>query len=84
MKYYVGVRPRDCIIFRSNQEPTQNVHPRMVSFCFGPYRLRKSAERSAMWQNYRIVNDRTRPIPIWDGLMDSPIMGYLDDGYVSK
>lgn len=82
VKYYVGVRPNDCVIFRSSERPTQNCHPLHVTFCFGPYRRRKDAERAAMWQNYRITipTHYSHDVPLWDGKPDSHLTGTPFDG----
>ncbi len=69
MKYFVGVRAKDCVIFRSNQRPTSENHPNGVEFAWGPYPSRLRAEQTAMYQNYRIAIPAHYgdAVPVWPG-----------------
>lgn len=74
MKYYAGYKGNnDSVLFKSDAEPTELRHPLNVKFVFGGYKTLKEATRVAMYQGYLILNPRTPPTPIWNGVHESDI-----------
>ena len=66
MKCYVGYKGGGrAWLFRSRTEPTPTTHPLSVQFCWGGYRTRREALKTAMYQDCLIENDPNAPTPLW-------------------